>query len=178
MGLDITAYSRLEKIDAVFSKDGEPIHPTTRKPIRGNICEPVINPDFPKQAEGIEADAVYRYAKTIGHHAGSYGGYNRWREQLAELAGWALISYERYGRMWPSHAASTYTATGGPFWELILFSDCEGTIGAATAAKLAKDFADHQAKADAHTDEHFRNKYTEWRAAFELAADGGCVRFH
>ncbi len=175
MGLDITAYSRIEMIDAVYDQDGEPIDPTTRKPIGGDFYRPSENPHYDR-ADGIRP-GVYRYAKAIRHHAGSYGGYNRWREQLAELAGWPRIPHEEDGANRPSCAASAWNATEGPFWELIAFSDCEGTIGAVTAAKLAKDFANHQAKADAHEDERFRAKYKEWRAAFELAADGGVVSF-
>lgn len=177
MGLDITAYSRLAKVDAVFDAGGEPIDPQTREPIAEDYYRPRENAHHDR-ADGIEPRCVYRYGKAIGHHAGSYGGYNRWREQLAELAGWPKTSYEQYGTQWPSWAASAWNAESGPFWELINFSDCEGTIGPKHCAKLAKDFAGHQAKADAHDDERFRKLYAEWRAAFELAADSGAVSFH
>lgn len=176
MGLDITAYSNLTKIDAVFNKNGEPIDPVTRKALDGDYYEPRSNPHYDR-ADGL-TEGVYRYDKAIRHCAGSYTGYSRWREELAKLAGWPLGSYERYGKIWPSHAASAWDKESGAFWELINFSDCEGTIGAATSAKLARDFAAHQAKADAHEDEWFREKYGEWRAAFELAANAGAVSFH
>lgn len=73
-----------------------------------------------------------------------------------------------------SHAAGAWQAEGGPFWELIHFADNEGTIGPATAAKLAKDFAEFQAEADKLEDDvearWFREKYADWRKAFEVAA--------
>jgi len=176
MGLDITAYGNLRKIDAVFSKDGEPIDPATREALDGDYYEPRPNEHYDR-ADGL-TEGVYRYEKAIAHRAGSYGGYNRWREELAKLGGWPLGSYEQYGKTWSSHAASAWDAKGGAFWELINFSDCEGTIGAATSAKLARDFAEHQANADAHEDNGFREKYGQWRAAFELAANNGAVSFH
>ena len=61
---------------------------------------------------------------------------------------------------------------------MINFSDCEGVIGPKTSAKLAKDFAEFQAQADAHPDDWFRDLYTTWRRAFELASDDGAVGFH
>lgn len=178
MGLDITAYSKLEKVDCVFNADGEPIHPESRLPLRDDYFQAHVNSDFPDRAGSIEDSAIYRYKRAIPLHAGSYMGYNQWREQLAELAGYPLVEYERWGQKWPSHAASTYDRTEGPFWELIHFSDCEGIIGPEASAKIARDFADHQAKADTHEDEWFRSKYNEWRAAFELAAQNGAVHFH
>ena len=67
-------------------------------------------------------------------------------------------------------------ARATPFYELINFSDCEGFIGPKTSAKLAKDFAAWQEKAGERG--WFSEKYAQWRAAFELAANGGVVQFH
>lgn len=85
---------------------------------------------------------------------------------------------ERFGVQESSYAASAWAATGGPFWELINFSDCEGVLGPATSAKLAGDFATWQEKADQHPDEAFRVLYARWRKACEMAADGGALVFH
>lgn len=178
MGLDITAYSNLKKVDIVFNQDGEPIDPVTRKIFEGDYFQPRGNGYFDDRADGIDFTSVYLYDKFIGFRAGSYGYYNRWREELAKLSGWPLSSYEEYGKMWPSYAASTWDANSGPFCELIHFSDCEGAIGAITSAKLARDFEKFQEAANAHEDECFSKKYREWRAAFELAANNGAVSFH
>jgi hypothetical protein len=76
------------------------------------------------------------------------------------------------------HDAAAWGMSEGPFWELIHFSDCEGTIGPEVSAKLAQDFARYQDQADAHPDERFRDLYATWRTAFEMASQGGAVDFH
>ena len=168
MGLDITAYRKLTPANGneAFDETGELKY-------EDNWMQFYKNPDFPGRADDIQARHAYKAEDSEGFYAGGYGSYNRWRDQLAELAGYQLTKYMQYG-----HAATCWEGAEGPFSELINFSDCEGVIGAAVSAKLAKDFADFQAKADAHQDERFRNKYAEWRKAFEMAADGGAVRFY
>lgn len=177
MGLDVTAYRKIAKVDAVFDQHGDPIDPITRETIDDGV-QLYVNSDFPGRAGDIESGAVYRAESALHVAAGSYGYYNGWRDELAKLAGWPQGSYEQYGKTWPSYAASAWDADSGPFYELICFSDCEGTLGPVVCAKLAGDFAEHQDKADAHKNERFRAKYAEWRAAFELAADGGAMKFH
>jgi hypothetical protein len=58
------------------------------------------------------------------------------------------------------------------------FSDCEGDIGEVVAKKLAKDFADWDARAKATGDDQVYHLFGLWRKAFELASDGGAVSFH
>jgi hypothetical protein len=79
----------------------------------------------------------------------------------------------------------------GPFTELINFSGCEGYIGPVVAAKLAKDFADYQQRAEEYaanqgepdhgsedwSGDEWLEVYNDWRRAFEMAADGGAVIF-
>lgn len=154
MGLDISAYRKLTRTDVTlwqFNSEWQ-TYANTHRAIPPNN-------DWPERAPEFEETAVYTYEESFGFRAGSYGGYSLWREQLAALAGYPAV-------------------TAGPFYELINFSDCEGVIGAAVSAKLAKDFAAFQEKADAHEDEWFRDRYAKWRQAFEMAADGGCVDFH
>lgn len=179
MGLDITAYSGLTKIDCVFDADGEPIDPQTRESIDYDF-RAYLNPDFPGRADDIEHHAVYTAEDAFGLHAGSYSGYNGWRNSLAELAGYPAAPVDRYntGNVQMRHDQGAWNADGGPFWELINFSDCEGVIGSAVSAKLASDFAAFQEKADAHHNEYFREKYAGWRKAFEMAANKGAVSFH
>lgn len=178
MGLDVTAYSKIQKVDAVFDSDGTPIDPQTREDL-DDVVQFRLNDDYPERAADIEDNGVYRYADSLGLHAGSYSGYNFWRNELAKLAGYPAVKVDRYntGNVQVRHDQGAWNTDSGPFWELITFSDCEGVMGPDVCAKLAKDFAGHQAKADAHEDERFRGKYAEWRAAFELAADGGAVDF-
>ena len=71
------------------------------------------------------------------------------------------------------------TLTGHPFVELIDFADNEGYIGPTVAAKLARDFAQHEASILSPEVEGWQAKlYRDWRHAFELAADNGCVDLH
>lgn len=170
MGLDVTAYKNLKKETLVVSEDDDAGYEL-------GWFRAYVNPDFPERAEDVEDRAWYSYEECCDGISRSYGGYSVWRNQLAELAGWPIDSHETdSGRR--SHAASAWKATGGPFWELIFFADNEGVIGARISAKLAKDFADYQQKADAHPDEWFRSGYADMRRAFELAACNGCVDFH
>lgn len=178
MGLDVTAYCGLKKIDCVFDEEGEPIDPTTREPLEEYHLRAWVNPDFPGRADDIENKAIYLSEDSFGFCAGSYGGYSRWRCTLAELAGYPAAPLTRFGTTEMRHDAGAWAASSGPFWELINFSDCEGVIGAAVSAKLAADFAVYQERADAHADERFRAKYAEFRKAFAMAAYSGAVEFH
>lgn len=180
MGLDINAFRRLTKIDAVFDADGTPIDPKTREPI-DYALHASINPDFPTRVDEIEDDAIYGAEERMQFRAGSYGGYGAWRNELAKIAGYPAGTYNQYGNDYESHCVACWDGAEGPFSELINFSDCEGLIGAKVAAKLAADFAEFDEKAKAHTsgvwEDRFYPKYQEWRAAFEMAADGGAVQF-
>ena len=173
MGLDISYYSKL--VAAVgnegFDEDGKVKY-------GDGWFTFYKNQHFPGRADDIQDGAAYMDSYAGGFRAGSYGGYNRWREQLAELAGYELTEFDDYGRVAKCHAAACWHGAEGPFSELINFSDCEGVIGATVSAKLALDFKEFQDKADQHCDDYFKEKYAEWRKAFETAADGGAVRFH
>jgi hypothetical protein len=171
MGLDITYYSNLKKLDCVFNADGEPIGVI-------DYFQAYVNPDFPGRADDIENKAVYSYDESGGFRAGSYSGYNAWREELAKLAGYPATEDVSFGIKNMRHDAGAWKVTEGPFWELIHFSDCEGVIGAAVSAKLADDFAKFQPQADAHTDEWFRDLYAQWFTAFNVASKSGAVSFH
>ena len=173
MGLDITAYSKARKIDCLFDKDGDPVDPETHEPIDDYVQ---VSVSFPERADGLEDGAVYTTEDCFAFRAGGYIVYNVWRDQLAELAGYpedptAAETEQR-------HCTACWNGQTGPFSELINFSDCEGVIGPQTSAKLAADFEQFQASADAHPDANFREKYTSFRKAFDLASDGGLVDFH
>lgn len=171
MGLDATAYGRLTLVEnPILDEDGCP---------EGAQVRFWENPDFPGRLEGIQGSpAVYSYEVGEPCFSGGYGGYNRWREELAKLAGYPATAMEHYGKVEMRHDHGAWAASAGPFYELINFSDCDGTLGPVVCAKLAADFAAHQAAADAHENEYFRATYAKWRAGFDMAADGGAIRFH
>lgn len=179
MGLDVTAFEDIQKIDCIFNAEGEAVDPKTRRAIDyDTYFHPRHNNDFPGRADDIEDNACYTYADAIDVSAGPYSKYNWWRDELAKLAGYPLGKYEKYGTMYDSYCVACWNGKTGPFSELINFSDCEGTIGTAVSKKLAADFAKFQTAGDAHPDEYFWSKYSEWRTAFEMAANNGCVIFH
>lgn len=155
MGLDITAHRGLTPVGK-FDPDSD----------EEQEISLFDNTDFPGRMAGLDPNAIYEAKDSVGFNAGSYSGYNIWRDQLAKIAGYPSASY-----VWKSKAKYT------PFEELINFSDCEGTIGPIVAAKLAKDFADFDETASLSGD-YFYAKYKEWRNAFEMAADNGAVEFH
>lgn len=159
MGLDITAYRQLKQATDAEARgeDGEIKY-------EEGYAWIFPNSDFPGRACEFK-DGAYSFDEEYWFRAGSYSGYNAWRAALSDLAGYPSVDY-------------VWNGATGPFSELIDFSDCEGALGTAASAKLAKDFADFQEKADAHPDEWFREKYAAWRTAFEMAADGGAVAFH
>lgn len=165
MGLDITAYRKLTAVRPRPAGDETGYD-------EGLIWLPPQHAaQFKGREAGIRLDHWYRDAgpdNVFGFRAGSYSGYNRWREWLAALAG--------HGS--PETVWRTPNAPG-PFVELINFSDCEGTIGPVVAAKLAKDFAEWGERAKANDAEGYNYiQYCEWRKAFEMAADHGAVAFH
>lgn len=107
-----------------------------------------------------------------GFRAGSYSGYNRWREWLAQRVHGVMPS-----RIWDH--PKTYE--GKPFFELIHFSDCEGAIGPKTSAKLAKDFEEHRIEVCGNTTagDGYVELYEDFAKAFKRAAEtDGFVIFH
>lgn len=171
MGLDTSAYRGLSRYLGELDANKEPVD--------GDIdgTRLYANPDFPHCAPEIE-DGFYQYEEWQDGIGYPYSYHMRFRDELAKLSGWPDTTYEQHGREWPSYTASAWKATGGPFWELLNFSDCEGAIGTTACVKLARDFAEFQAKADAHPDERFRENYATWRRNFEFASDRGAVKFH
>lgn len=178
MGLDITAYRKLTKLDVLFDDEGEPVNPATREPI-GAYFKAYVNDEFPGRAEGVEDRAVYAYGEAADVLSRSYSGYNRWREALAKLAGYPLTEYEgSFGGIDRAHAAACWQGATGPFSELINFADNGGVIGPVVAAKLAKDFAEWDERAKAVDVPYFYDGYAAMRRGLEMAADGGALNFH
>ena len=92
MGLDITAYSKLKKLDVLFNSDGEPVDTITREPV-DKYYWVRANHDFPGRADVLEDGACYSFAEAEHVFSRGYGGYTFWRETLAKLAGYPLYSF-------------------------------------------------------------------------------------
>jgi hypothetical protein len=157
MGLDITAYRKIEPVRKWKGDDDG---------YDEGLARFWILPDFKAAADDVKEETLYRYAEEFDFRAGSYSGYNAWRAWLAGLVGTTPE------KVWNNPKP-------GPFVELINFADNEGTIGPKTAAKLAKDFAEYDSHAKkASTDGWEYERYQHWRKAMEMAADGGAISFH
>ena len=137
MGLDIVAFENIQRVEKETN----------------DSFAPYVNPDFPGRADEIEKDSQYISKNRFHFHAGSYSGYNEWRDMLAKLAG-----YDSARSVWQTNSQ-------GPFSELINFSDCEGVIGASVSKKLAQDFEKYQSAADEHRFDWFTEQYNRWRKA-------------
>lgn len=181
MGLDITAYSHLAPVgnhtDGWCNEEdghGDLLHIQAF----AYDCFPASFAGIPvlgKRTSGgaafLEGGCFARTDKTQEHdfRAGSYSGYNAWRTHLASQFN---LSTDDDGMPDPAL----------PFYELIWFADNEGCIGPEAAFHLLDDFRVHKGvyvptgwERDVGRP---TTKYDEWMRAFELAADGGLVRFH
>ena len=171
MGLDITAYRQLQPApQAELDSDGFPVDYDNFHHFSENIIE-WTEKNWPGRTAGV-APGVYCAAESDRFRAGSYSGYNWFRNHLAKFA---------HGKdaedLWDGEQT-------GPFVELINFADNEGVIGPIVSAKLAQDFAEFEPKAPDYAasigvdGDYWLSSFTCWKRAFELAADGGAVDFH
>jgi hypothetical protein len=179
MGLDVTAYSRLKPVGQhekdPAKNEGEPggINDWC---YYDNHVQVFAYDTFPQSFRGIPilgADRQFLlggcYEITAAtqeerFHAGSYSGYNMWRDYLRS---------QFNPRQEPDL----------PFYELIFFADNEGSIGPDAARDLLTDFREHANRYDPPGSiqpecDYYRQKYASWTRACELAADGGLIRFH
>lgn len=168
MGLDITAYSHLTPIGR---------HTGDEWCDDEDHVQAFAYDDFPQSFRGLPILAMNEAAsatfieggcyaetdqtETIRFRAGSYHGYNVWRDDL-------------------KRQFNPDTQPDGPFYELIWFADNEGSIGPDAARDLLTDFQQHADKyqPSGSFSDYFREKYRDWTRACELAADGGLISFH
>lgn len=166
MGLDITAYSNTTLTEPHGS-------PHSWCEIDHHI-QAFAYDCFPQSFRGL-ADADNHWKGFIGgrcydiseskshrFRAGSYGGYNRWRDRLRRL--FQVDNPE------------------DPFYELVYFADNEGCIGPYAAADLLIDFSEHRnrwlAECAGDTFPHDIEVYDDFLKACQLAADNGLIDFH
>jgi hypothetical protein len=172
MGLDICAYSNIVKqpepevqkvVGKLLSSEGEEVLEVFEVTDRCHDLE-----------EGVYLDTF----DTVQHHfrAGSYSGYNQFRNLLSK----ALLGVEA-SAVWEDPTSFE----GRPGYEMIDFSDCEGTISSSVADKLHQDLVENRDVFKAHLIEVFGedNDQVEWSMetydnfiyAFELASENGVV---
>lgn len=178
MGLDVSAYKNIKITE--HSTDNEELYEMDDEYVNFSIDR-----NFNNHGD-LVSDFFYTFEDETGMCAGSYSGYNNWRDTLAMIAGYEAKQYENYeGKPALSHCVECWDGMQGPFSELINFNDCDGTIATDICKKLAKDFADFQEKAEAYGSANkslerkwFLDKYNDWREMFEFASENGAVVFH
>lgn len=168
MGLDISAYRNIQPATpSDLGADGQPLTDDFMYVYPG---------DFPERVQDLP-EGYYRCARrsrdSLGFRAGSYGGYSRWRNILARIAGYHTPAEDET----EAHVEAAWRATSGPFWELINFSDCEGCIGPTVAQKLLADFIQFDEQALQEGD-YFYEVYRNFTHAMVLASENGVVVFH
>lgn len=164
MGLDVYAYGGLTKVENCALPGDAADEPSRYGMVR------IHKTEFDRAPE-LEDGGLYRPKVVESYHfsAGSYGGYNDWRDWLAKLVGFGSAK-----DVWRDPKP-------GSFVELINFSDCEGTIGVEVSKKLAKDFAEWENrardKASSSPSPWYFELYMRFKRAFEVASNDGVVVF-
>lgn len=105
-----------------------------------------------------------------GFRAGSYGGYNAFREELANMVGRSA------GHYWGGDGNPDW-----PFYELVNFADNEGTLDWVCAKALLDDFLQYRdefARRNPPEKNWWLETYDDWITGLRLAADHGLVVFH
>ena len=167
MGLDIVAFKDVELIKVVKTWEEYEEH-------QNEETEQVDWVSFydvsSKIADPIVPGGVYKYQDRHRFCAGSYTGYNNWRNNLSIYA----LGVEAE-KVWKNR--SNYNNM--PFVELIDFSDCQGVIGTKCCTKLLADFVDHEDKIRNIKDKSdwFMESYDDWKKAFQYGSQNGYILF-
>lgn len=167
MGLDISYYSKIvPSTSAMYEDLNTDVYPIYEQP--GFEYQLGSLKEFQEFSLSDETDCD-------SFRAGSYGGYNGWRRNLAIMAGYNSDSEVWYD--WENELERV-KITGDkmkPFYELINFSDCEGVICSEISKKLYDDFLafDEKAKVYSVDNEYggFYNLYQQWKECFRVASD-------
>jgi len=115
-------------------------------------------------------------------HVGSCSGYGVWRKNLLEMLGYISMqdvfndfdTNIRKIKLDEINSGEKYVAKS--FYEIIIFSDCEGVIGPEISKKLYEDFVEFDKVAISQGD-YFYDIYSKFKEAFRVASDNGLVCF-
>ena len=129
MGLDITAYSKITRCTECESFDDSDSKWSSKEVVKHRWLS--VLPERTRVADGLET-ACYIVDDEYGFRAGSYGGYNLWRDLLSR----AFLGVPARD-VWRNPGAYD-----SPITSLINFSDCEGLIGPVTSASLHRALVD------------------------------------
>ena len=154
MGLDITAYKNIRIRELTKDEEGE--YYFSNSGFKQSNMPILENKEIQ-----IEFDDVFDF------RAGSYGGYNSFRNQLC-LASNNISADE----LWKSENENL------KFYWLINFSDCEGYIGTDYCKILYDEFIKYEKEVKEKLSIDYHDKYDKFKEAFKLAFDNGLVNFH
>ena len=126
MGLDIRAFRRLKEVkNPKYDEYGELLNWENQwNPGAGMAWSESI---WPGKGSPLNPKSVYEWQESFVFRAGSYSGYNWWRDRLNKFAG------------------------NVAFQELIDFADNEGVIGSELSEKLYEDFRKYHNKAEEYS---------------------------
>lgn len=137
---------------------------------QGHVRACLLTPSMARSLRGLEAERCYEVSGySFSFRAGSYSGYGAFREALCEAAHGIDVR-----EIW----ADPEPWSNCEFFELLNFSDCDGTIGPDAAADLAKDFTALRERIYPLLDEIDQSRYDDWERATTLAAGAGLIEFH
>jgi hypothetical protein len=167
MGLGICAYSKIELVEELSVDEAN---------IRGDTPDGLIYlyflDEFKERADSLKAGFYKVNGTDYRFRAGSYGGYNDWRNILSEVMLGIAPDI-----VWTNSAKFK----GQPFYELIDFADNEGIIGPRTSMKLSLDFETEREKMANRARQRFQfwilGTYDHFHKAFKLASDNGVLKF-
>lgn len=163
MGLGIWAFSHIQPVCGEFEFENEQeIRDRRTQKLLPHLIGFRIDPKYKDWAAGIEPGQAYSYLSQENFHIGSYSYIAPFRDWLSRLVENGLTD-----------------EPGDPFYELICFSDCQGTINAKISAKLHQDFVQFHAKAKTFSEAVYHIlAYESFMRAFQIASLSGAVSFN
>lgn len=152
MGLDIKAYKNMKKVENAERDAFDILESDDLLEIHQDIID-YTEKEFRGRTKGLQS-GVYEYTESDGFRAGGYIGYTLFRQKLEKIV------------------------SNSQLYEFLMFSDCEGYIGSVVSKKLVNDFKDLELTAKEELDENDFETFKNFRNAFELASENGCVEFN
>lgn len=152
MGLVVEAYKKLTKINQPIRFDDGCLVDTDNLIEVDQATLDYTEQYFRGRTQGLY-DGVYSFEDSFDFRAGEYSDYKRFRKKLEKMV------------------------SDSQLFELIMFSYCEGFIGSSVSKKLAKDFQELEQQAKEQLDDTDLETYLNFKKAFELASEDGCVEF-
>jgi hypothetical protein len=179
MGLDITAFSKVEFCDIQNESAF----------VKYQNCTILTPSDVVfNQSCGMEEGYYIYNGEHHSFRVGPYSSYNIWRNGLSKLIG--FNSYQDFLKSIDTLLKRNNTLSNildekinieTPFVELLYFSDCEGFIGKDISKKLYSDFEKYEKDAISMSNDMLSKDwlelYLDFKKGFLLASDNGVLKF-